>query len=312
MFFALEAAPRYPWPGNGDWARGRQLSRAHDIIKLRMKKLGAMTTALGDALAISLMFVAAAVAVNAALPGLGRTLSAGPPGAVRTTGRGVEAELQDELHNQLNRIRRSRNLPALQREPKLTEIARRHSRDMIKNGFFAHHNLRGESSADRVAEDHRRLVGLVGENLWGGSKYDFVDVPSLATRIVNDLMKSSGHRENILKRDYTHLGIGAVMRGEEIRVTQVFAAVDGLLRRDLPERVRRSQALDLRMNAIGRAGPAVRVDFESMRGKQALGPFPIGSASAPSAPGRYRLRFYFPSERRQVLKIVYGPAIEVR
>ena len=38
-------------------------------------------------------------------------------------------------------------------------------------------------------------------------------------------MSSSGHRQNILCPEYTHLGVGVVAHGPEIRAAQLFATL---------------------------------------------------------------------------------------
>ncbi|HZK13036.1 MAG TPA: CAP domain-containing protein [Desulfobaccales bacterium] len=56
------------------------------------------------------------------------------------------------------------------------------------------------------------------ENIWEGSNLPAADSEALARTIMNSWMSSSGHRENILSPDYTHLGVGVAASGREIRL----------------------------------------------------------------------------------------------
>ena len=70
---------------------------------------------------------------------------------------------------------------------------------MADNNYFSHDNLQGLSPFDRIKEDG---IGFkrAGENLaYGQSSSIFAH---------EGLMNSKGHRENILLKDYSSLGIG--------------------------------------------------------------------------------------------------------
>ncbi|MGH9935457.1 MAG: CAP domain-containing protein, partial [Blastocatellia bacterium] len=128
-----------------------------------------------------------------------------------------------------NAERRKARLRDLTREDKLRQIAEEHSDDMLARGFFEHVNPDGQSPADRVALGHRQLIGGSGENIWLGTGMDLSDPGKLAGEIVRDWMNSSGHRENILRDGYTHLGVGISVIGKEVRATQLFAAARAYL-----------------------------------------------------------------------------------
>jgi uncharacterized protein YkwD len=69
---------------------------------------------------------------------------------------------------------------------------------MLRNGFFSHTGLHGGTPGDRI---HKVGVSFMvaGENLAFAPTLDMAH---------DGLMKSPGHRRNILSRDYDHLGIG--------------------------------------------------------------------------------------------------------
>ncbi len=210
-----------------------------------------------------------------------------------------------------NAARVKRGLAPLAAESTLRQAARAHSADMIARGFFSHDNPDGASPSDRVSHRHRRLVGLTGENIWTGSGYGSFPSGELARTIIDGWMSSPGHRGNILKPEYTHLGVGIVSIGDQVRATQSFAEICGLTARPVPATVARGG--DLRPGAVsGPKGRAAKFDlFSPRRGVKIAGPFDLEGASIDAAPGSYQLRFYFPDGPRSY-SIYYGPRIEVR
>jgi uncharacterized protein YkwD len=110
------------------------------------------------------------------------------------------------LHNQ---IRARNGLPLLRGNTKLRRAAEGHSAEMVRKSYFDHTSPSGSSMVDRILDAGyvRADEGWVlGENLeWGTG--------SMATPrgAVDAWMKSHGHRANILKRGYRHMGIGIAL-----------------------------------------------------------------------------------------------------
>ncbi|MBI2392195.1 MAG: CAP domain-containing protein [Deltaproteobacteria bacterium] len=83
--------------------------------------------------------------------------------------------------------------------PLLQAAARKHSKDMALNNFFAHTNLAGLSPFDRMkAEGYKGTT--MGENIAAGN--------STAAATVQQWMNSDGHCANIMSAKYTQLGVG--------------------------------------------------------------------------------------------------------
>ncbi|MBA2712820.1 MAG: CAP domain-containing protein [Rubrobacteraceae bacterium] len=113
-----------------------------------------------------------------------------------------------DLHNV---ARRAHGLDALCLSPGLTRVARSRSADMLDRDYFSHHTPDGKTVTDE-------LIGLgyygydpgdykmVGENISRGG--DATDSDTPRNRFV-DLMHSEGHRENILRKEFSEVGIGA-------------------------------------------------------------------------------------------------------
>ncbi|MEV8033545.1 CAP domain-containing protein [Streptomyces sp. NPDC086182] len=98
-----------------------------------------------------------------------------------------------------NTERTSAGLPPLSADPRLTTAAQAHSADMVARDFYAHTSPGGGRPWDRAAAagcTHRSI----GENIACGQRSP--------AEVVRGWMDSPGHRANILKRDFTHIGIG--------------------------------------------------------------------------------------------------------
>ncbi|MFC7885650.1 CAP domain-containing protein [Streptomyces sp. NPDC057376] len=113
-----------------------------------------------------------------------------PDGLARTT-----AEVVDLT----NRERVRAGLAALAVDPRLTAAAQAHSADMVARDFYSHTDPDGGKPWDRAAAAGaaRRTVG---ENIACGQRSP--------ADVVEGWMNSPGHRANILKADFTHIGIG--------------------------------------------------------------------------------------------------------
>lgn len=114
----------------------------------------------------------------------------------------------------VNKERLSRGLNSLQFDSKLREVARLHSSDMFKRGYFAHVSPEGASVADRAEKVGVDYL-IIGENL--------AFAPSLELAH-QGLMNSDGHRANILSPEFNKMGIGVMDGAEYGRMfTQVFS-----------------------------------------------------------------------------------------
>lgn len=104
------------------------------------------------------------------------------------------------LLNSTNAARQAAGLSPLALDNAYSAVARAHAEDMLKNGYFAHTNLSGQSPFDRIKASGLTYQ-VAGENL------AFAPNVNLAHQ---GLMNSPKHRDNILYPEFSHLGIGAV------------------------------------------------------------------------------------------------------
>ncbi|MBT3865137.1 CAP domain-containing protein [Candidatus Peregrinibacteria bacterium] len=118
----------------------------------------------------------------------------------------------------LNRDRADFELSKLGMQEDLRDVARKHSKDMAKKDYFDHQNFRGESPADRLKVS-RVTDSVSGENLAKIGGY-----PHVVKEAEEGLMRSPGHRANILNKSYNTVGIGIVQSKEKVYYfTQNFA-----------------------------------------------------------------------------------------
>ncbi|MGW5135884.1 CAP domain-containing protein [Streptomyces sp. NPDC004135] len=98
-----------------------------------------------------------------------------------------------------NQARARAGLPPLAADPRLTAAAQAHSADMVTRAFYAHTAPDGSRPWDRAAAagSTRRAIG---ENIACGQRSP--------ADVVEGWLNSPGHRANILKPDFTHIGIG--------------------------------------------------------------------------------------------------------
>lgn len=114
----------------------------------------------------------------------------------KPTGNLTQAERQ--MVNLVNQARRENGLPPLKVDLELTNVARIKSQDMIDNNYFSHNSPTYGSPFDMMKDFGIKYVHA-GENIAGNSTVD---------KAHDSLMKSPGHRANILNKDFTHIGIG--------------------------------------------------------------------------------------------------------
>lgn len=126
----------------------------------------------------------------------------------------VDETAEARMLKLVNEERSQAGLPLLKTDPALVEAARAHSRDMLAQGYFAHASADGKSPAERARAAGARFR-LAGENL------ALAPIVELAH---DGLMKSAGHRANILSPHYSRVGIGVLDGGLHGKMfTQDFA-----------------------------------------------------------------------------------------
>jgi uncharacterized protein YkwD len=133
----------------------------------------------------------------------------------------IEANLiEKRAFEETNRERAKNGLPALVWDAALCEMARHHSEDMAKQGYFSHVSSNGKRLRERarsVGIDHYQVLG---ENIAYNLGYD--DPGAFA---VERWMVSPGHRANILSTAFKAMATGSYVAADgSVYLTQSFIA----------------------------------------------------------------------------------------
>ncbi len=131
-------------------------------------------------------------------------------------------KVEDLVFEMTNQARRAKGVAPLIKDDELRNVARAYSNDMLVRRFFEHTTPDGVSFDERISDQYRHRVYVVGENIWYAVGYNTSKIQQLAEEIVEDWLTSPGHRANLLDPDYTHLGVGVSARQHTIRATQEF------------------------------------------------------------------------------------------
>jgi uncharacterized protein YkwD len=106
-------------------------------------------------------------------------------------------------------------------------LARAFSDDMLVRRFFSHTTPDGVPFARRIRSNYPYQVRTLGENIWESFGYAHHNPQTLARLIMADLLKSPGHRANLLDPDFTNMGVGVSARWDTIKATQEFVGRPG-------------------------------------------------------------------------------------
>lgn len=106
----------------------------------------------------------------------------------------------------------------LQWDGRLAEVARLHSEEMARVGFFSHEGMDGSDPSNRVSRSGVQWRST-GENI-----AKCRDVAEAEENFMDEPRFRQNHRGNILNPEYTHIGIG-IARGPDgtLYITQEFA-----------------------------------------------------------------------------------------
>lgn len=125
----------------------------------------------------------------------------------------IKPEMEAQLLQMINNERNKLGLEPLLPDTLLRTVARLHSADMFSRGYFSHNSPEGNTPFDRLHQSHI-TYSYAGENL---------AMASALLKAHEGLMKSPGHRANILNPLYNRAGIGIVDGGRYgLMITEEF------------------------------------------------------------------------------------------
>jgi uncharacterized YkwD family protein/spore coat assembly protein SafA len=112
----------------------------------------------------------------------------------------IEVRVQELVNNE----RSKQGLKPLQMDWELQRVARMKACDMAKSGYFSHNSPTYGSPFDMMKQFGISFK-TAGENIAQGQR--------TPEEVMQSWMNSSGHRANILKSDFTHIGVGYCEQG---------------------------------------------------------------------------------------------------
>jgi len=124
------------------------------------------------------------------------------------------ASLEKAMFKLINRDRSRNNVNRLQFSSRLCNVARIHSRDMVRNNKVVH-DLPGCRNLSERLQDAGLKVLKQGENIASALSVEEAQ---------ESLMKSPAHRQIMLDPDFSSVGIGIVIQGNHLYITQNFAS----------------------------------------------------------------------------------------
>lgn len=138
-----------------------------------------------------------------------------PEGAsARTLARALQPDLEERVLELTNKQRAAHGCRALKASKPLRRAARRHTAAMAEAGQMSH-QLPGEDKfSTRITRAGYRGWSLVAENIARGF--------SSPESVMSAWMNSPSHRKNILNCRLRELGVGVVLRDDQLWWTQDF------------------------------------------------------------------------------------------
>lgn len=125
----------------------------------------------------------------------------------------VDEVAEQEIFQLVNKERVERGFRALAWSSEALVVARGHSEDMARRGYFSHVSPEGEDVGDRLTRAGITFL-VAGENLALAPTSELTH---------QGLMESPGHRENILAPEFSRIAIGVIDTGVYGKMTtQVF------------------------------------------------------------------------------------------
>lgn len=136
-----------------------------------------------------------------------------------TTGRLNEEKTEKILHKKINQVRKSKGLKPLDLGKKLSEAADYHSKDMIKDGYYAHKSPDGETYLDRYKKFNVTCRDSLGaENInkaqygvkvrYKDLKLDTKNERQVAEATVQMWLHSPPHKRTMLTDKWYKQGLG--------------------------------------------------------------------------------------------------------
>lgn len=148
-----------------------------------------------------------------------KNTSGNKDGQAPTTNEKFMAQVEQKIFEKVNAERSKAGVPTLSYNKTMEKYARMKSQDMGDRGYFDHKDPEGNLITAKMKNDGVSYKAW-GENIAyiGGES----DANALADQFMTNWMNSPGHRQNILSKDFTGIGVGVYKSGDKVYATQEF------------------------------------------------------------------------------------------
>jgi uncharacterized protein YkwD len=131
------------------------------------------------------------------------------PAPAHAVDRSAEWEIRNRIERKINRARDRRGLRRLKVNDRMERYSDDHAEAMASRGTIFH--------------DAKLAVEvLLGASCWG-ENVGYTSASDAAASLHWMFMHSAGHRDNILRKRWTHMGIGVEKRNGRVYVVERFA-----------------------------------------------------------------------------------------
>ncbi|MCL1949163.1 MAG: CAP domain-containing protein [Turicibacter sp.] len=130
------------------------------------------------------------------------------------------SRVEQLIFEKVNQVRAENGLAPLDYSPVMEKYARIKSKDMVERNYFGHGDPDGRLMQSMLDDDGVQYA-IWGENLAKVGGYTVTD-ESLAQMFMDNWMKSTTHKANILSTDFSQIGVGIHRDGERFFATQEF------------------------------------------------------------------------------------------
>jgi uncharacterized protein YkwD len=181
----------------------------------------------------TLIFMSVAVSVTGQTPSVARLVSAShqvggqarliaSASAAPLTGTAPAVDgtsLERSVYEMINATRIAHGAAPVAWDPELYRMAKEHSEDMARRGYFSHETPDGLDLVKRARQNGVGGWRAIGENI--GYNLGYTDPGAV---VVDGWWRSSKHRANLMYARFTHTGLGVAFAPDgRIFFTQVFA-----------------------------------------------------------------------------------------
>ncbi|MBR5486246.1 MAG: hypothetical protein IKV41_07035 [Oscillospiraceae bacterium] len=133
---------------------------------------------------------------------------------MKLTGKHFLSDVEQDIVDEINKLRRSKGLNKLIYNENLEKAARIRSKEMYVNGYFEHERPNGDSWETILTEDVPMNVSGCGENL-AFAKSDSMVRHQTGEEWFEQWESSPSHYENMVRPQFTHIGVGVYYAVDE-------------------------------------------------------------------------------------------------